>query len=178
MFYSSVFIYWYKIHPPYTPSFSLSLCPPLPLVPTPGEDLFFLFALHFLKIKCILIVQGDFSLVLPVCTYHAFSKLIPFSPLLTHSLSPCSPNIHQFAVQCIILYSYIDGLLQYFSFTNIYFLPPLVPPQTILFCHYVMCVRMFLHIHLTYRSSFHMKENVISLNCHLEENRWILKSSC
>jgi hypothetical protein len=31
----------------------------------------------FLKIKCILIVQGGFALVLQLCTYRAFIKLTP-----------------------------------------------------------------------------------------------------
>jgi hypothetical protein len=41
--------------------------------------------------KCILIVQGSFT-----CIYHALIKLVTPCPLLlTHSLSPYSPNIQQ-----------------------------------------------------------------------------------
>jgi hypothetical protein len=67
-------------------------------VPTPGKDLFFPPALHFLKkAKYILIVQGSFTLALQVCIYRAFIKLTPAPPLPTHSLSPsnifnCKPN--------------------------------------------------------------------------------------
>jgi hypothetical protein len=63
---------------------------PLPLVPIPTKDLFFPPSLQFL-IKFILIVQGGFALVHPVWIYCAFIKLT--LPLLTYSLSPCSPNI-------------------------------------------------------------------------------------
>jgi hypothetical protein len=71
----------------------------LSLVPNPGKDLFFPPAHHFF-IKCILIVQEDFALVLKGFIYCALIKLT--SPLLTHSLSPCYPNIQQLTVQCII----------------------------------------------------------------------------
>jgi hypothetical protein len=59
-----------------------------------------------------LVAQRSFILVFQICIYHAFIKLTP--PLLTHSLSPHSPNIQPLTVQCIILYSYIDGLFQHF----------------------------------------------------------------
>jgi hypothetical protein len=32
---------WIKIHPPYSPSLTLSLSPPPPTIPTPRKDLFF-----------------------------------------------------------------------------------------------------------------------------------------
>jgi hypothetical protein len=35
-FHSSIFIHEYKIHPSYSSSFTLSLCHPPPMVPTPG----------------------------------------------------------------------------------------------------------------------------------------------
>jgi hypothetical protein len=50
--------------------------------------------------------------------YCALIKLT--TPLLTLFLSPCSPNIQHVTVQYIILYSYIDGLFQYFSFSKNY----------------------------------------------------------
>jgi hypothetical protein len=76
-FHSFIFIYGYKIYPPYSPSFPLSLCLPLPLVSTPRKDLYFPPALHFFFIKCILIVQGGFFLVLQVCIYSALTVYSP-----------------------------------------------------------------------------------------------------
>jgi hypothetical protein len=46
-FRTSVFINKYTIHLPYSPLFTLSLCPPLPLVPIPSKDLFYPPVLHF-----------------------------------------------------------------------------------------------------------------------------------
>jgi hypothetical protein len=120
-FHSSIIMYGYKVHPPFTPSFPLFLWPFLPLVSTPRKDLFFPPDLHFFKIKCALIVQGCFTLVLQVCINCAFIKITSSPPLLTHSLSPKS---QQFSVQCIMVYSYVDSLFQYFSFSNIFFLSP------------------------------------------------------
>jgi hypothetical protein len=106
-----------------------TLIPPF-FVPTPShwypamEKIFFPSCPSFLKIKCILIVQGDFNLILQVRICHDFIKLTPSPPLLTYSLSLRSPNIQQLTIQCIILYSYIDGFFQYFSFSNIFFLFP------------------------------------------------------
>jgi hypothetical protein len=68
----------------------------------------------FFKITCILIVQGGFTLVLQVCVDHALIKFDPSPPLLTHSLSSCSPNIQQLTAQYIMLHSYIDGWFHYF----------------------------------------------------------------
>jgi hypothetical protein len=45
-------------------------------------------------------------------------------PLLTLSLLPCSHNIQQLKVHYIILFSYIDKLFQYFSFSNIFISSP------------------------------------------------------
>jgi hypothetical protein len=54
-------------------------------------------------------------------TISFFNWINPFTPLLTLSLSPCSPNIQQLTVWNIVLYSYMDGLFQYFSFSNSFF---------------------------------------------------------
>jgi hypothetical protein len=97
----------------------------LPLVPTPRKDLFYPLALHFFK-KCILIAQGSFTLVLQVFLYSALIKFTP-PPLLTHSLSPCSLKYSTAYVVYIILYSHINGMFQYFSFSNI--LPALIVPS-------------------------------------------------
>jgi hypothetical protein len=72
----------------------------LPLAHTSRRKLFFLPALHYFLIKCILVVQGSFALALQVWIYHTLIKLTP--PLLTHSLSSCFPNIGQLTLQCII----------------------------------------------------------------------------
>jgi hypothetical protein len=45
---------------------------PLPWVPTARKDLFYLPALQFFK--CVLIVQGRFTLVLQACIYCALIK--------------------------------------------------------------------------------------------------------
>jgi hypothetical protein len=83
-------------HSPYPWSTSL------PPVPTPPA----LPLLH-----CVVIVQGCFFLVLQVGIYCILIKLTP-SFSITMLL-----NIQQLTIQCIILYSYIVGLLQYFSFS-------------------------------------------------------------
>jgi hypothetical protein len=90
----------------------------LPLAPRPGKDLFFIPILHFFKV-CI---DSSRGFCLQACIYHA---LIISTPHYLHSLSPCSSNIQQLTVQCIILYSHIDGLFQYFSFSNIFFTSPI-----------------------------------------------------
>jgi hypothetical protein len=46
--------------------------------------------------KYILIVQGDFAMVLQGCISHVLIKLTP--PLLILFRSPCSPNIQQFTL--------------------------------------------------------------------------------
>jgi hypothetical protein len=121
-FHSSIFIYGYKIQPPYPSLSPVSLFPPFYGLPTLEKIYFFLLP-FILKIRCILIVQGCFTLVLQRSVDIMFLSNYPPSPLLlTLSLSPCSPHIQQLTVQCIILYSYIDGLFQYFSFSNIFFL--------------------------------------------------------
>jgi hypothetical protein len=52
-----------------------------------------------------LIVQGSFAWYLRSECIMLVIKLSPSPVSLTHSLSPWSPNIQQFTVQCIILYS-------------------------------------------------------------------------
>jgi hypothetical protein len=93
---------------------------PLTLVPTPGKDRFHL--LPFTFFKCILIVQRGFALLLQVCVYRALIKLTsqpPYLLILCHH-APLIFNSIQFSA----LYSYIDGLFQYFSFSNIFFTYP------------------------------------------------------
>jgi hypothetical protein len=88
----------------------------VPLVPTPEKNLFYPSVLNYFK--CVVTVQGWFTLVLQAWIYSALIKLSP--PLLTLSLSLCLPNIQQLTVQYIILYSNIDGLFQHYSFSNIF----------------------------------------------------------
>jgi hypothetical protein len=53
----------------------LSLCL-LPYIGThPWKRPVFPSCISFLEIKCILILQGDFTLVLQACVYHALIKL-------------------------------------------------------------------------------------------------------
>jgi hypothetical protein len=63
---STIFILF---HPPHLPS-------PLPLVITPRENLFYTPVLNFLK--CILVIQGDFTLILHTCLYCILIRLTPF----------------------------------------------------------------------------------------------------
>jgi hypothetical protein len=93
------YIHYIHPHSLFPRGYSFPLVPPL--LP------FILF------IKNILIVQGGFTLVLQVGIYCALIKSTP-PPLLTHSLSACSPNIQRFTIKCIMLYSHLDGLFQYF----------------------------------------------------------------
>jgi hypothetical protein len=90
---------------------------PFPQVLTPRKKLFYPFALHFWR--CILMVQVGFTLVLQACVYHALIKL----PSVTYSFSITMLLYYSATYrQYTILYSYIDRLFQYFSFSNI-FLP-------------------------------------------------------
>jgi hypothetical protein len=63
--------------------FSLSLCPSLPLVPTPEKDRFYPPVLQFF-VKSILIDQGNFTLVCQAYYLTCFNHITP--PLLTLSL--------------------------------------------------------------------------------------------
>jgi hypothetical protein len=97
---------WIQNTPTKFTPFALSLCPSTShWYPPPEKTCFFLLPFF---LKCILIVQRGISLILQACVYHALIKL-PLPPLLTHSLSPCSPNIHQLMVQCITLNSCLEG---------------------------------------------------------------------
>jgi hypothetical protein len=72
---------------------------PPPIGTCPWKKIYFsLLLLIIFLINCILIVQEHFTLVLPICIYRAFIKLVPSLPLLTHSLSTCFPNIRQLTV--------------------------------------------------------------------------------
>jgi hypothetical protein len=66
-----------------------------PLLLTSGKDLFFSPALHFFKIKCILIIQRGIVLVLPVCIYRALTTLIhsPYYLLIIYHHAPIIFNI-------------------------------------------------------------------------------------
>jgi hypothetical protein len=93
---------------------------PFPVVPTPRNDLLFPPGLHFLKRNNKLVIQGCFTWVLQVHIFWDFIKLRSSPLLLTHSLSPYSLNIQHLTIQCSMLYSYIDGLFQYFLFLIIF----------------------------------------------------------
>jgi hypothetical protein len=69
-----------------------------------------------------LVVQGCFALTLHKCIYHALIRLTP----ITFSLSPLFLIIQQLTVHCVILFSYVHGMFQYFSLSNI--LLPCPPP--------------------------------------------------
>jgi hypothetical protein len=85
--------YIYHIH-----SHSLFLYAyPLRLVP-PEKTYFSL--LPFIFLKCILIVQGGIHLGTSGLFRLCFTQINP--PLLTTSLSPCSPNIQQLTVHYVI----------------------------------------------------------------------------
>jgi hypothetical protein len=104
----------YIHHILHTSFFTLFLCP---LVSAPGKNL--CYALHFFKY--ILMAQKGFILALQACKFWALMKLTLLHRCYTLCLSPYFPNIQQLTEQCIILYSYIDGLFQYFSFSIIFF---------------------------------------------------------
>jgi hypothetical protein len=115
------------MQPPYSPSFPLSLCLPLPLVSISGIHLFYPLALHCFKVYIDSPREFCFgTLGLYILCFNQINSLPLF---LTPPLSPCSGNIQQRTIQCIILYSYIDCLFQCFSFSNIFFIspPPSVP---------------------------------------------------
>jgi hypothetical protein len=77
---------------------------PPPVLPTSGQDLFYLPALHFF-FKCILIVQESFALVFQTCIHCTLIRLF-----LTLSLLPCSLIIQQLSVHFSIPSSYADAM--------------------------------------------------------------------
>jgi hypothetical protein len=77
---------------------------------------FFPLVLHFFK--CILVVQGGFTLAFRTCINRA---LIRLPPLFTLALLPI---IQQLTVHYLTLSSFIDGMFQKFSFSNILFPSP------------------------------------------------------
>jgi hypothetical protein len=100
------------------------------------------------------------------CIYRAFIRLTLFPLLFTHSLSPCFPNIQQLTVQCIILYSFIDELFQYFSFSNIFLSLP--PKITFFECHvfFIQClfdIWMTFMINLIYCLFY--KQSILLMYC-------------
>jgi hypothetical protein len=86
------------------------------LVPTPShwystlDKIYFFSCLSFFLIKCVLIVQGGFALVLQVCIYHALIKLIPHYLLFIYHQAALIFNTLLLAIEGIILYSHIDEL--------------------------------------------------------------------
>jgi hypothetical protein len=111
-FHSSIFIYGYKIHPPYVPSLPHSLCAPHSHWYGPHKrSIFFLQPFILFLIKCILIAQGGFSLVLQVCMYHACIGFISiyFFPILiwkrNHTRNKCWVRAHfwnLFLLKCLV----------------------------------------------------------------------------
>jgi hypothetical protein len=77
---------------PYSPSFTLSLCSPLPIGAHPGKDLFYPPALHFFKVY--IDSPREFHLGASGLYILCFYQINPISL----SLSPGSPNIQQFKV--------------------------------------------------------------------------------
>jgi hypothetical protein len=88
--------------PPYSPSFPLSLYPPTSHWKRP------IFSSFFFKVY--IYSPREFCFGTSGLYISCFNQINP--PLVTDSLSPCSPNIQQLTLQCIILYSYRDGLYQ------------------------------------------------------------------
>jgi hypothetical protein len=77
--------------------------------------------LPFIFFKCLLIVQGCFTLVLQACIYCALIKLLPpcYFLILYHN-APLIFNSLQYSTS----YSHIEELFQYFSFSNLSLSPP------------------------------------------------------
>jgi hypothetical protein len=88
-------------------------------------------------------------LVLQVCIYRTLLTLTLFPPLLTHSLSPGSPDIQQLTVQCVILmYRWVVSI--FFILTFSFSLPPPVAPSDrltkIQFCSVTICVCLYTYV--------------------------------
>jgi hypothetical protein len=115
-----LFSYGYKIHLLCLPSFPFPYAHVPPTGTHPWKRPILPSCLSFFN-AYILTVQGDFTLVLQACICCALAIALP--PLLTHFLSPCSPNTQQFTGPWIMFYSYVDGLFQYFSFSNNFLSP-------------------------------------------------------
>jgi hypothetical protein len=77
--------------------FTFSLCPSHGYK-APRKGLFYPLVLHFLK--CLLIVQGGFTLVLQTSIYHALIKLSPCHLLFLYHHAPLIFNI----LQCSMLH--------------------------------------------------------------------------
>jgi hypothetical protein len=123
----------------------------LPLVPTPGKDLFFPPALHFLK--AYIDSPKRFCLSTSACIYCAFIKLTP--SLLTCPLSSHFPNIQQLTVHYIIsIYRWVVSIffIQYFSF-YLLLQPPLIPSDSLsniilLSLSLYTCMYTYTHIYM------------------------------
>jgi hypothetical protein len=115
---------------------------PFPLVPTHGKDLFFPPALHFknmknLKSKCTLMVQGHFTLVLPICMYHAFIPSITYS--FSSTMLPSYSTVYWAVHYFIFIYRWFFQYLFYSLTFSFSLLPPIALSHrftnTVLFCH-------------------------------------------
>jgi hypothetical protein len=97
----------------------------LPLVLTSKRTYFSLLPFFFFCFSFLVSIDSPRGFCLGTSGLYVscFNQINPLSLLLTHSLSPCSSNVH-LTVQCIVLYSYINGLSQYFSVSNIFCTSP------------------------------------------------------
>jgi hypothetical protein len=76
--------------------------------------------------------------------YRSYLTILP--PLLTLSLSPCSPNIQQLMVCYIILYSYIDECFNIFHSLTFSF--PLSPPDNTLTQSCSLTIYVYIYIYI------------------------------
>jgi hypothetical protein len=122
--------------------FTLSLCSPT-LVPSPRKELLYPPVLHFL-LKCILLVQGGFTLALPACIYHALSKLIP-SPhyllILYHHASLIFNNLQSSTLYYIQIWVGHFNIFHSLTFSFL-LLSPIIPsdrPRNTILFHPFTC---------------------------------------
>jgi hypothetical protein len=130
------------------PSFTLFSCSH----PTPRLGLFYLSVLHFFK--CILIVQGGFTLVFQTCLCLTLIRLSPHY-LLFFTLLPYYSTAY--SALCYIIFIHrcdvsILFILLIFSFLHSF---PCCPLYSLCLSLSHTHIYMYLCVHLSNRSSFH-----------------------
>jgi hypothetical protein len=136
MFHSSFFIYKYKIQTPYSHSFIFPYAHPPPVGCHPWK--------RPILPSCPSFFWSVYWYTLQAHTYHALIKLNPSHNLLIfYHHAPLLFNGLQYTHN--ILYSYIDGLLQYFSFANIFLF---FPTSLVYFCSISHYIYIYMHVYM------------------------------
>jgi hypothetical protein len=125
-------------------------------------------------------------LAFQACIYHALIRLTPYFLVFSYHYAPLLFNCLQYTY--VILYSYVDGMFQYFSFYSTYFpLPsPTLPSDRLIiailfFLSHTMCVCVYLtyglastyerkHLIFKFLSLAYFINSMFSSSIHLPES--------